>query len=62
MTHEPRLADLQTLVGEDLLVLVVCGPLTPDVSRVGSVLGVSEIFTPGSPVQEIIDFIENAVD
>jgi len=62
MTLVPRIAALLKDQGIDDVVLVVGGTIPADDIPELKRLGVSEIFTPGSPVQEIIDFIENAVD
>jgi methylmalonyl-CoA mutase C-terminal domain/subunit len=62
MTLVPRIAELLKQEGADEVVLVVGGTIPADDIPELKQLGVSEIFTPGSPVQEIIDFIENAVD
>jgi methylmalonyl-CoA mutase C-terminal domain/subunit len=62
MTLVPRIAELLKQENADDVVLVVGGTIPADDIPELKQLGVSEIFTPGSPVQEIIDFIENAVD
>jgi methylmalonyl-CoA mutase, C-terminal domain len=62
MTLVPRIAELLEQEGAEEVVLVVGGTIPADDIPELKQLGVSEIFTPGSPVQEIIDFIENAVD
>jgi methylmalonyl-CoA mutase, C-terminal domain len=62
MTLVPRIAALLKEQGVEDVVLVVGGTIPSDDIPQLKDLGVSEIFTPGSPVQEIIDFIENAVD
>jgi methylmalonyl-CoA mutase C-terminal domain/subunit len=43
------------------VVLVVGGTIPGDDIPVLKGLGVAEVFTPGAPVQEIIDFVERAV-
>jgi methylmalonyl-CoA mutase C-terminal domain/subunit len=62
MTLVPKIAELLKSEGAEDVLLVAGGTIPaediPELKR----LGVSEIFTPGSPVQEIVDFIENAVD
>jgi methylmalonyl-CoA mutase C-terminal domain/subunit len=62
MTLVPRIAALLNEQGVDDVVLVVGGTIPADDIPELKRLGVSEIFTPGSPVQEIIDFIEKSVD
>jgi methylmalonyl-CoA mutase C-terminal domain/subunit len=62
MTLVPRIAALLEEQGVDDVVLVVGGTIPADDIPELKRLGVSEIFTPGSPVQEIVDFIEKSVD
>jgi methylmalonyl-CoA mutase C-terminal domain/subunit len=62
MTLVPRIATLLNDQGVEDVVLVVGGTIPADDIPELKRLGVSEIFTPGSPVQEIIDFIQNSVD
>jgi methylmalonyl-CoA mutase C-terminal domain/subunit len=62
MTLVPRIAALLKDQGIEDVVLVVGGTIPADDIPELKRLGVSEIFTPGAPVTEIIDFIENAVD
>ncbi|HEU0019980.1 MAG TPA: cobalamin B12-binding domain-containing protein [Thermoleophilaceae bacterium] len=62
MTLVPRIAALLKDQGIEDVVLVVGGTIPADDIPELKRLGVSEIFTPGSPVQEIIDFIQNSVD
>ena len=61
MTLVPKIAQLLKEQGAEDVCLVVGGTIPaydiPDLKR----LGVAEIFTPGSTVQEIIDFIQAAV-
>lgn len=61
MTLVPKIAALLKGEGADDVVLVVGGTIPKgDVAELKE-LGVAEIFTPGSSVQEIIDFIEKSV-
>jgi methylmalonyl-CoA mutase, C-terminal domain len=61
MTLVPKISELLKAEGADDVVLVVGGTIpTDDVAELKE-LGVAEIFTPGSSVQEIIDFIEKSV-
>jgi methylmalonyl-CoA mutase C-terminal domain/subunit len=62
MTLVPRIAALLKEQGVDDVVLVVGGTIPADDIPELKDLGVSEIFTPGAPVQEIVDFIEKSVD
>ena len=61
MTLVPRIVELLREQGADDVVLVVGGTIPSDDIPQLKKLGVSEIFTPGSSVQGIIDFIEDAV-
>jgi methylmalonyl-CoA mutase C-terminal domain/subunit len=61
MTLVPRVAGLLREQGADDVVLVVGGTIpSGDIPELKQ-LGVSEVFTPGVSVQEIIDFIRGAV-
>ena len=62
MTLVPKIAALLKEQGADDVLLVAGGTIPSDDIPELKKLGVSEIFTPGSPVQDIVDFIENAVD
>jgi methylmalonyl-CoA mutase C-terminal domain/subunit len=62
MTLVPKIAELLKDEGADDVLLVAGGTIPADDIPELKRLGVSEIFTPGSPVQEIVDYIENAVD
>ncbi len=61
MTLVPRIAKLLKEQGAEDVVLTVGGTIPQDDIAELKELGVAEIFTPGSSVQEIIDFIEGAV-
>ena len=61
MTLVPKIAQLLKEQGADDVCLVVGGTIPADDIPELKRLGVSEIFTPGSTTQEIIDFIEAAV-
>jgi len=61
MTLVPKIAALLKGEGADDVVLVVGGTIPKDDVAELKELGVAEIFTPGSSVQEIIDFIEKSV-
>jgi methylmalonyl-CoA mutase, C-terminal domain len=61
MTLVPRVATLLKEQGADDVVLVVGGTIPNDDVDELKKHGVSEVFTPGSPVQGIIDYIREAV-
>ncbi len=61
MTLVPKIAELLKEQGAEDVCLVVGGTIPADDIPELKRLGVSEIFTPGSTVQEIIDFIRAAV-
>jgi methylmalonyl-CoA mutase, C-terminal domain len=62
MTLVPKIAELLKAQGIDDVLLVAGGTIPSDDIPELKRLGVSEIFTPGSPVQDIVDYIRNAVD
>jgi methylmalonyl-CoA mutase C-terminal domain/subunit len=62
MTLVPRIVDLLHAQGIDDVVITVGGTIPADDIPELKELGVAEIFTPGSSVQEIVDYINNAVD
>jgi methylmalonyl-CoA mutase, C-terminal domain len=61
MTLVPRVAELLKEQGADDVVLVVGGTIPHDDIPQLKELGVAEVFTPGSPTQEIVDFLRNNV-
>jgi methylmalonyl-CoA mutase C-terminal domain/subunit len=61
MTLVPRIAELLKEEGAEDVVLVVGGTIPNDDIPELKELGVSEVFTPGAPVQGIIDYIKQAV-
>ena len=61
MTLVPRIAELLHKEGADDVVLVVGGTIPNDDIAELKELGVAEVFTPGAPTQEIIDFIRESV-
>ena len=61
MTLVPKIAKLLDAQGADDVVLVVGGTIPADDIPELKELGVAEIFTPGSSVQEIVDYIEKSV-
>src|SRR3712207_5884999 len=61
MTLVPRIAELLKEQGIEDVVLTVGGTIPADDIPELKQHGVAEVFTPGSPTQEIIDFIRGAV-
>jgi methylmalonyl-CoA mutase C-terminal domain/subunit len=61
MTLVPRIAALLKEEGAEDVILVVGGTIPNDDIPELKELGVAEVFTPGAPVQGIIDFIEQTV-
>ena len=61
MTLVPKIAELLKAQGAEDVVLVVGGTIPADDIPELEKLGVAKIFTPGSTVQEIIDFIQASV-
>ena len=62
MTLVPRIASLLKDEGADDVVLVVGGTIPgEDIDELKKV-GVAEVFTPGAPTSDIIDFIRSAVE
>jgi methylmalonyl-CoA mutase C-terminal domain/subunit len=61
MTLVPRIAKLLASEGAEDVVLVVGGTIPNDDIPELKQLGVSEVFTPGAPVQGIIDYIRESV-
>jgi methylmalonyl-CoA mutase C-terminal domain/subunit len=61
MTLVPRIAALLKDQGAEDVVLVVGGTIPAEDIPELKELGVAEIFTPGSPVQGIVDFLEKSV-
>jgi methylmalonyl-CoA mutase C-terminal domain/subunit len=61
MTLVPRIATLLKDEGAEDVVLVLGGTIPNDDIPELKELGVAEIFTPGSSVQEIIDYIRESV-
>jgi methylmalonyl-CoA mutase C-terminal domain/subunit len=61
MTLVPRIASLLKSEGAQDVILVVGGTIPNDDIPELKELGVSEVFTPGAPVQGIIDYIKQSV-
>jgi methylmalonyl-CoA mutase C-terminal domain/subunit len=62
MTLVPRIVELLQAQGIDDVLLTVGGTIPADDIPELKRLGVSEVFTPGAPTQDIIDFIQRAVE
>ncbi len=61
MTLVPKIARLLSEQGADDVVLVLGGTIPQDDIAELKELGVAEVFTPGSAVAEIVDYIRGAV-
>jgi methylmalonyl-CoA mutase C-terminal domain/subunit len=62
MTLVPRVVELLKAQGADDVVITVGGTIPNDDVPELEKLGVAKVFTPGSSTQEIIDFIQGAVE
>jgi methylmalonyl-CoA mutase C-terminal domain/subunit len=61
MTLVPRILELLRERGADDVVVVVGGTIPGDDIAELKQLGVAEVFTPGAPTSEIVDFVRGAV-
>lgn len=61
MTLVPRVVELLRAEKADDIVVTVGGTIPADDIPELTKLGVAAVFTPGTPTQDIIDFIEGAV-
>ena len=61
MTLVPRVVELLGQQGADDVVVTVGGTIPSDDVPELKKLGVAEVFTPGAPVQGIVDYIRSAV-
>jgi methylmalonyl-CoA mutase C-terminal domain/subunit len=61
MTLVPKVAALLKEQGAEDVVLVVGGTIPHDDIPQLKELGVAEVFTPGAPTQEIVDFLRSSV-
>ncbi|HKG17508.1 MAG TPA: cobalamin B12-binding domain-containing protein [Solirubrobacteraceae bacterium] len=61
MTLVPKVAELLRAEQADDVVLTVGGTIPADDIEELKRLGVAEVFTPGAPTQQIVDFIRDAV-
>jgi methylmalonyl-CoA mutase C-terminal domain/subunit len=62
MTLVPRIVALLKEQGIDDVLVTVGGTIPSDDIAPLKDLGVAEVFTPGAPTQDIIDFIRSAVE
>src|SRR4051812_39629658 len=62
MTLVPRVVKLLAEQGIDDVLVTVGGTIPTDDIAPLKELGVAEVFTPGAPTQDIIDFIRSAVE
>ena len=61
MTLVPRVLELLKDQGADDVVVTLGGTIPSDDVKELKELGVAEVFTPGSPTQDAVDFIRGAV-
>jgi methylmalonyl-CoA mutase, C-terminal domain len=61
MTLVPKVVELLKQQGADDVVVTVGGTIPADDIPELKQLGVAEVFTPGAPTQDIVDFIRTAV-
>jgi methylmalonyl-CoA mutase C-terminal domain/subunit len=61
MTLVPKVVELLKAQGADDVVVTVGGTIPADDIPELKELGVAEVFTPGSPTQDIVDFIKKSV-
>ncbi len=57
MTLVPRIMELMRERGIDDVCVIVGGTIPPDDAEALRGMGVSEVFTPGSPTSAIVDFL-----
>jgi len=61
MTLVPRILELLRAQGAEDVIVVVGGTIPGDDIAELKTLGVAEVFTPGAPTQEIVDFLRGRV-
>jgi methylmalonyl-CoA mutase C-terminal domain/subunit len=61
MTLVPRVLELLKEQGADDVIVTVGGTIPSDDVEELRQLGVAEVFTPGAPTQQAVDFIRGAV-
>ena len=62
MTLVPRILDLLELSEADDVLVVVGGTIPPDDAAALRERGVAEVFTPGTPMGSIVDYLREHVD
>jgi methylmalonyl-CoA mutase, C-terminal domain len=62
MTLVPKVVELLREQGADEVVVTVGGTIPADDIPELKKLGVAEVFTPGAPTDQIVDFVRKAVD
>jgi methylmalonyl-CoA mutase C-terminal domain/subunit len=62
MTLVPKVVELLKQQGADDVLVTVGGTIPADDVPELKKLGVAEVFTPGSPTQDIVDFIKSSVN
>jgi methylmalonyl-CoA mutase C-terminal domain/subunit len=62
MTLVPRVVELLSDQGADDVVITVGGTIPADDIPELKKLGVAEVFTPGAPTDEIVEFVRRAVE
>ena len=60
MTLVPRVMDLLTAEGAGDVMVIVGGTIPKDDIVALRALGVAAVYTPGAPVQEMVDFLNDA--
>jgi methylmalonyl-CoA mutase, C-terminal domain len=61
MTLVPRILELLRAEGADDVLVIVGGTIPKDDAEELKALGVAEVFTPGAPTSEIVDFLRERV-
>jgi len=61
MTLVPRIMELLREQGAEDVVVVVGGTIPPEDAEELKAQGVAEVYGPGAPMQEIVDFLQRAV-
>jgi methylmalonyl-CoA mutase C-terminal domain/subunit len=61
MTLVPRILELLRADGADDILVVVGGTIPADDVAALKAQGVAEVFTPGAPTSEIVDFLQSRV-
>jgi methylmalonyl-CoA mutase C-terminal domain/subunit len=61
MTLVPRVVELLSEQGADDVIVTVGGTIPADDIPELKKLGIAEVFTPGAPTDDIVDFVRGAV-